>query len=169
MRRLLQRRGVLLIAGLLACQLILWLTAGRHRMYRAAPSMADAIMRAYQRNAIRYGFAVNGKRPHLNLVVCDDLASRLGARGLAALDRRLQPYDVTLFTRETAPSHFLANEWKCEDCQIFCVEPQFDSPLIGVAESSTWWDGLGANGFTNVNVFMLGWWVRVATWQSSVS
>ena len=138
-------------------------------MYRAAPSMAGAIMQAYQRHAIRYGTAIKGKRPHLNLVVCDDLAGSLGVPGLAKLGRELEPYDVTLFTRATAPSHFLANKWKCEDCQIFCVESHFDSPFIGVAESSTWWGGLGANGFTNVNVFLFGWWVRVATWQAWVA
>ena len=169
MRHLFRRRGLWVVAVVLASQLTLWLSIGRHRMYRAAPSMADAIMQAYERHAIRYGTAVNGKRAHLNLVVCDDLAERLGSSGLAALERRLHAYDVTLFTRKTAPSHFLASKWKCEDCQVFCVEPQFDSPLIGVAESSTWWGGLGANGFTNVNVFILGWWVRVATWQSLVA
>jgi hypothetical protein len=169
MRRFLGSRTFSIVAGVLACQLVLWLAVGRHRMYRAAPSMAEAIMRVYQRHAIRYGAAVNGKRAHLNLIVCDDLASSLGPRGVAALGQRLQPYDVTLFTRKTAPSHFLSKKARCEDCQIFCVEPRLDTPLIGVAESSTWWGLLGANGFTNVNIFILGWWVRVATWPSWVA
>jgi hypothetical protein len=131
--------------------------------------MAEAIMAAYQRHAVKYHLDVNGRRPHLNLVVCDDLAKSLGASGVERLQRHLEPWDVAVFTRETAPPHFLAEKWKCDECQVFCVQSKFDSPLVGVAESSTWWGSLGANGFTNVTVFLMGFWIRVATWRSWVA
>jgi hypothetical protein len=131
--------------------------------------MAEAVMRIYQRHAIRYGFAVNGKRRPLNLVLSDELTQQLGPSGVASLGQSLAPWDVTVFTRASSPPEFLASKWKCDGCQIFSIWPKFDSPLIGVVESETWWASLGANGFTNVMIFILGKWVRVATWGAWVA
>lgn len=158
--------GVLLVA---ACQVGLWLLVGRQKLYRASPDLAEEVMRIYQKHAVRYGLAVNGKRRPLNLVLSDELVQQLGPRGVESLGQRLAPWDVTLFTRETAPPQFLASKWKCDGCQVFSVRARFDSPLIGVAESETWWGGLGANGFTNAMIFFLGGWFRVATWQAWVA
>lgn len=165
-----RRRHVLTgLAALLSCQVVLWLLVGHGKLYRATPSMATEIMSIYQRHAVRYGFAVEGRRPHLNLVLSDDLVRELGPAGVANLSDRLTPWDVTVFTRLSAPPKFLANKSRCDGCQVLSITPKFDTPLLGVAESDTWWGLLGGNGFTNVLVFIFGKWYRVATWQAWVA
>lgn len=131
--------------------------------------MAGAVMDLYQRNSRRLGEAVNGKRPPLNLVVCKQLSGELGANGFEKLRTRLKPYDVTLFTEASAPRSFLANRWKCEECQVFCAQTKFNSPFVATVEAWTWWGTLGGNGFTNISVFLFGKWFRVATWQTWVA
>jgi hypothetical protein len=131
--------------------------------------MAEAVMDLYQLRAKQLGIDVNGKREPLNLVVCKQLGAQLGPEGITRLQARLQPYGVTIFTEESAPRPFLANRWKCDGCQVFSYEAKFNSPLVGVVETMTWWGGLGANGFTNVSIFLFGRWFRLATWQAWVA
>jgi len=158
------------VCVIVVLQILLWFGLGRTSLPEEGPIVAAWILEHYTIHAQKHGYAVDGRRPHLNLVICDELIDDTSSK--EKYSSALSKYDVSLFTESEAPNPDLESDiedWINGGYQLFCTEPVVNSPLVGRLESATWWGGLGANGFDSWFIFVFGKWVHVKSYQAWVS
>jgi hypothetical protein len=172
MKPVTRKRIAISAYAVLGLQVLLWFGLGRNSLSEKSPMVAAWILEQYTIHAQEFGYAVNGRRPHLNLVICDELVSTLGPDTKEQFGAALSEYDVSLFFESEAPNPNLESDheaWASGGYQLFCSDPVISSPLVGRMKSSTWWGGLGANGFDSWYVFVFGKWVHVYSYRAWVA
>lgn len=160
------------LAAILATQVIAWLAVGRSSLVRASPIAFAATHRSGIEYFRELGIPPDHPLPHFNLIICEALASKLGADAKSLHGNAFSGFDVSILFESEAPSPETMEGWRAlQDgrYQRFCAEPDLNLPLLGRLKVVSGWGGTSGSGFDSWFVFVLGKWIHVRshmTWRA---
>ena len=155
---------LLLIAGILLVQASGWGWWLRSGVASGLPAILDAVLEDLESSG---EFETISEKPWVILVCSENWAS-LRDEQVRAMRHRL-PQGWGLASEDSPPPGVSLTSYLCVGCTVVCVENEFTTPLVTVADSVWWHGNLAAEGFRHVGFNFGPWWWPIKTWSTWLS
>ena len=163
------KRTTIVISGLAALQVGLWLLVGLWSLPRQIPRMIELDIEAAREYFAQKGEDIPENPNPETYVVCEKLADRLGPGGVARLRDLLKDRNLKVIPESAAPPGWKTESGTTRGFAKYCYEVEFTSPIYARINYYYWHGGLAAGGTVRSAWFVLGFWMPgepVSVWVS---